>query len=557
MTKNVRWGACLAAAFLATACTVYKYADLDAQALAKAKKPAILKLNTADESIVFSESDPATVKNGAVVGNLHLTYTIDPEDIVEVTPEKKTAKVVLKDGSRFKVVASHPATAERIECLAVKAVGIPVDEVVRAQLRSENTGGSIFATLAGIALVAGAVALDVALNTDDGEFDPTNSFTVDLVGSFIESIPEIVAEEHGRKSNTVLLGMKDASDVAGEKEYWTWEWTPVDARPGEDGKFRVPLGNASGVPRGVDRVRLMVVDHLAGITAAPDVLGVVRSYAEPVPPSSAADKSGRDIKDLIAAKDGVLWRTEGGDPGPGDKGLARDEITLSFPRPKGARHARLIVNAANATWRSEFAREVLARTAPAAPAAPSAAAGAQAKQGLRPQSFPASSGYKNWEFSTLRVRILTVLGWETGQVIFAVGPLAADDLIYDLDLGDVASDKVQLKLSPPAGYWLIDRLALDFGVDSAALEVNEAAAEDVDGPDAAEVVAALSAEDATTFLLNPGDPPAQLTFTLPPPKTGMERSIFLRALSCYEMPAEPKEKKTGSREAGHASPRIE
>ena len=561
MTRHARWIACLTAAVLATACTVYRYKDLDAQALAKAKKGAITRVQTADESIEFQPDEPAVVKDGAVVGSLRMTYTLDPSDIVEISPENKMARVVLKDGTRFRAVGSETTAGEQIRCAAIKTVGVPLDEVVRARVRSVNTAGSIFGTLAGVVLVAGVVALDVALDPD-GDYDPFDSFTIDLIGSVMDSLPEGDGGYSAPGSNTAILGMRDASDVAGEKEFWTTEWTPVEARPGEDGKVRLPLVNASGVPRGVDRVRLMVVDHPAGVAVAPDVLGVFRSFAGPVPPETAADKSGRDIRDLVAARDGTFWRTEGGDPEPGNKGLVRDEITLSFPRPKGARHARLIVNVSNSTWRSEFAREVLARAVPPAATGLSATTGLsttaippdnKAAKELRPKAFPASSGYKNWEFCTLRVLIRTVLGWETGQVVFAVGPLAADDMIYDLDLGDVASDKVTLKLSPPAGYWLIDRLAVDFGKDS-LLEVTEVAAEDVDGPDAAEVVAALSSEDATTCLLDPADPPAQLAFTLPPPKEGTERSLFLRTVSCYEMPAGFKEKKIGSREAGHAHP---
>ncbi len=137
---------------------------------------------------------------------------------------------------------------------------------------------------------------------------------------------------------------------------------------------------------------------------------------------------------------------------------------------------------------------------------------------------------------------MTVIGWQTGQVLFAVGPRPAEDMIYDIDLGDVPGDKVRLQLSPPAGYWLIDHLALDFGPD-AALEKAEIAPEGVDGPDAAEVLKALAGEDATTFVLYPADPPSELTFILPPPKEGMERTVFLRTVSCYEMPPQAGEKR--------------
>ncbi len=78
--------------------------------------------------------------------------------------------------------------------------------------------------------------------------------------------------------------MMDASNVAGEKEFWTVEWTTVEARPGEDGRLRVALDNASAVPRGVDEAKLVVVDHPPGVAVAPDILGAVRSYAGPVPP---------------------------------------------------------------------------------------------------------------------------------------------------------------------------------------------------------------------------------------------------------------------------------
>jgi hypothetical protein len=555
MTRHLRLAAALAAALLATACTVYKFKDLDGPALAKSKKGTIMQVRTADETIEFSPSDPPAVKDGAVVGGVHMSYIIDPADIVELSPEKKAARVVLKDGTRF-LVTSSGAEGDVIRCEAVKPVSIPLDEIVRAQVRTVNTGASVFNTFAGVLLVAGALALDFALDADDDMFDPTESFTVDLALSFIDSAPDLMGEAPGRPSNKAILGMMDASNVAGEKEFWAVEWAPVEARPDADGRLRVTLDNTTTVARGVDEAKLVVVDHPAGAAVAPDILGAVRSYAAPVPPESATDASGADIRELVAARDGNCWRTAGGDPAPGAKGLARDEIALSFPRPKGARRARLIVGVSNTAWRSEFAREVLARTV-ASPPAPQAAPAGKPPKALRPADFASPSGYKSWEFTTLRVRVMTVLGWQTGQVLFAVGPRPAEDMIYDIDLSDIPGDKVLLRLSPPAGYWLIDHLALDFGRD-AALEAAEIAPEAVDGPDAADVLKALAGEDATTFVLYPADPPSGLAFTLPPPKDGMERTVFLRTVSCYEMrPPKADEKKIGTGEGGHAHPRFE
>ena len=89
------------------------------------------------------------------------------------------------------------------------------------------------------------------------------------------------------------------------------EWTPVNVEPGEDGKLRVKVDNGSGVPRGIDEAKLIVVDHPPGVTVAPDVLGGVRSFSAPVAPDAATDSVSGDIMDLVSAKDGVFWRSSG------------------------------------------------------------------------------------------------------------------------------------------------------------------------------------------------------------------------------------------------------
>ena len=432
-----------------------------------------------------------------------------------------------------------------ILCEAVKPVSIPLDEIVRAQVRTVNTGASVFNTFAGVLLVAGALALDFALDADDDEFDPTDSFTVDLALSFIDSAPDLMGEAPGRPSNKAILGMMDAFERRRRERVLG---RGMGARRGPAGRGRQAARHAR---QHLDRARAASTRPSSSSSTIRRARPSHRTSSAPcarMPPPSRprARPTGaeRDIRELVAARDGICWRTAGGDPAPGEKGLVRDEISLTFPRPKGARRARLIVGVSNTAWRSEFAREVLARTVPSLPA-PQAAPAGKPPKALRPADFASPSGYKSWEFTTLRVRVMTVLGWQTGQVLFAVGPRPAEDMIYDIDLSDIPGDKVRLRLSPPAGYWLIDHLALDFGRD-AALETAEIAPEAVDGPDAAEVLKALAGEDATTFVLYPADPPSGLTFTLPPPKEGMERTVFLRTVSCYEMP--PKAgPKTGSR----------
>lgn len=513
MNRKSRWPLILALALLATSCTFYHVKNMDPKVLAgKGPKGQIVSVRTARESFEFPVEDPAVVRDGAVLGNVHLAYTVDPFDIADISPASPGPNVVLKDGTRFRAPDSRP-DGEVIVCEALRTVCIPADEVVRIGVRKVDGLASVLGSIAGAALFVAALAVDPdgeswADDDDPGAVD-TGYAALDFFGTLLEEAGDTVETARRRSANRALYGLKDDWDPAGETEFRKIEWAPVDARPGPDGRLAVELGNASGAPREIEEARLVVIDHPPGVRVAPDPYDGIRGIAAPVPPDSAVDGEGKSILEPVAAADGVLWRSAGGEPAPGKAASARDELSFSFPRPKGARKAKLVVSASNSAWPAELAREsgALSLTGP----------------------------YLNWEFGKIRVRMLTVLGWQTAQALFAGGPLPAVDRIYDLDLGDIGTDKVWIKLTSPAGYWLFDRLALDFG-EEPPVESVELAAEAVDGPDGAEVLAALEAEDGAALRLDAGSAPALLTFTLPPPKEGLERSVFLRTVSCYEMP---------------------
>jgi hypothetical protein len=501
--------ASLMLAALFTSCTVYRVKDMDAKTLAaKGRKSKIIGVTTKTGYIEFRKKDPAGVKGNGVVGNVYGAYDIHLYDIADMTPAGKRAKVVLKGGDRFQVLSSW-RIGDTLKCEVVRPTWIPLDEVVSASVRTVNAAASVFTTLGGAVLLVGALALDVATgDQDEGEVDDT--FTGQLL-----SLLDSWSEPSPRRSNKDLLAQKEALNAAEEKEFWIMEWTPVSAEPGEDGKCRLRLENASGAPRGVDEVKLVVVDHPPGVGVAPDCQGVMRTFSNPEPPAHASEGDGRDIMDLVRAKDDVFWRSPGGDSVSDLKTHPRDELTFEFPKPAGACRAKLVVKATNSAWRAQFAGAVLASSG-----------GAATGQKAKPV-------YQESEFNKLRVRMLTVFGWETGQVIFVGGPLPAGDMIYDIDLGDVGADKVRLKIDPPAGYWLIDRLALDYSED-VDVEGEEIEAEDVDSPDAAAILEALAVEDGSTLFFEDSGSWSTLTFSFPPPKEGMERTLFLRTVSCYE-----------------------
>ena len=517
--KSKALAACLAAAALSVSCAVYRVKELDGKAVAaKPPKGKIVSVTTAEKRVDFAYKDPARVKDGAIVGNVHASLALDPFDIADMTKADKLLRVVHKDGDRFLVLSSLKGT-DKILCHAAYPKYIPLEEVVSVKLKSVNTAASILSSLGGAVLLVGALALDGAVYGDDDEVDFDDTLSGGLVSAMVDSWsdPSPGGRVKGGRSTGYLMALKNETNTAEETEFWVLEWTPVSAAPDGDGKYRVPIVNATGVPRGVDEAKLVVVDHPPGLAVGPDVLGNIRAISGLVPPLSATEGDGFDIMSLVRDKDEVFWRGRGADPGPDAPARPRDEIILEFPKPKGAREALLVVNATNTDWPPRFAREALER------------AKARAKDG---QVEPT---YKDWEYAKLKVGLLTGFGWQTGQVIFAGGPLPAGDMAYRVTLEDVVGGKVSLKLSPPAGYWLIDRVALAFD-DLGLVESEVVDAEGQAEPEIVEVLRALAVEDGSTVFLDAPGQETLVTFPAPPFKEGMERTVFLRTVSCYEMP---------------------
>ena len=510
---SIAW---LMLAVLSTSCVAYKIKEMGPRAVAaKGKNAEIIGVQTKTEYLEFRAEEPARVVDGAVVGKIHAAVEIDPYGIAEATRVKKRANVVMKDGARYEVLSSR-LTGDRLDCEVLIPACIPLDEVRLAKVRVVNGAMTALSTIGGVVLLP--LLLVEALDDDEGlGHDLAEDIVYSVIDSAIDAALEPSGEPAPPRSVNALLALKESPNIAEEQEFWIMEWTPVDAAPDENGKYRVRLDNSSGVPRGVDEAKLIAVDHPVGVGVAPDAQGIMRAFSGPNAPVRAVDRTGRDIAPLVGKKDDIFWRSPGGDSAPVNAADPRDELSLEFPRPAGARKAKLIVNAANTMWRAQFAREVLGRSGGPAP-----------RSGAKPL-------YREGELTGLAVRLETVFGWQTGQVIFTGGPLPAEDAIYWLDLGDVKGTTVRIKLEPPAGYWLIDRLALDFGEDTPIDEVL-VDAEGVDSPDAAEVLRALTVEDGSSlFLVNPGSQ-SVLTFKAPPLKEGMVRTLFLRTVSCYEMP---------------------
>ncbi len=138
------------------------------------------------------------------------------------------------------------------------------------------------------------------------------------------------------------------------------------------------------------------------------------------------------------------------------------------------------------------------------------------------------------ELYSLQIRVETEKGWKSRGIILGGPPLVSEDKVYILNLDDVPGDTLKIKLTPPAAFWKINYLAVDYSEDLPikVTEIKAIKATDNKGQDVGEVL--VENDDNYLKMPNIGDS-AELIFQSPTRSLGMDRTVILKAGGYYDI----------------------
>lgn len=384
-------------------------------------------------------------------------------------------------------------------------VSVPIDSVQRVWVRKVDPARTALATvgiLVGVAGIASAIAL-------------ASKQSCPFIYSWDGTQYVFDAEPYG---GAITRGLE-------RDDYGELGSLVAD----DSGVYRLLVTNEVNETQYTNRLRLMVVDHAPGEIIKADEFGHFYAFDELVPPSSARNADGVDLRPWLEAADQRVW-----EPLPMPNGVhgAREEITITFPKPPAARHAFLVARVSTGLWGSQMIRQF------------SQLRGTALSQWYATIDSSESqvAALRTWnlreELYALKVSVQERTGWEVRGILPGGGPFLATDRVLRLDLTHVHGDSVRIRVRPPYGFWALNSFAIAYrAVEGVRATVVEA--ETARTSDGGDVLPALTADDDRYYAMPSNGDFGFVTFRAPPLRPGATRSVFVHARGYYRLHLNP------------------
>jgi hypothetical protein len=398
-------------------------------------------------------------------------------------------------GTRYDLTLSNPTEIDELS----------LDSVVGMEsFRTHVDGGATF-VLSALA-TAGAVGITVAVACaiDPKCFGSCPTYYSDSAGT-----PVLEAEGFSYS----IAPLFEARDV-----------DRLRARAGGDGTLRLEVRNEAFETHFLNHLELLEATHAPGEFVAPDPRGHPLAVAGQSSARAARDRTGRDVRDLLARADGQTYATAPAILAGVSETDLEDEVELSFAPPAGGDSVALVLRLRNSLLNTVLLYDLML--------------GDPGARSLDWQAEELSRVGTALELGTwytsrmgLGVDVWRDTAWVPVARVKDTGPVAWKDVAVPLPR--VVGDELRVRLRFAADNWRIDRAALASSVRRPlvrALQLGRASTtRDAAEPEA---YAALLAPDSRYLETGPGQT-FVATWDVGADSAGVQRTFLLASQGYY------------------------
>jgi hypothetical protein len=306
------------------------------------------------------------------------------------------------------------------------------------------------------------------------------------------------------------------------------DYLPLTNLTAVNDEYRVKISNEIKEIQHTNLANLIVIDHPLGTEVLVDKYGVTHTLSNLQTPSKALNLKEESIYDQIVDIDSLSYI---GDV-IGEEDDPLDEIVICFPRPEGSNNAKLVINGKNSFWLDYIYGQFYDLF------------GDRYTDWNEKRKDASESGMRKWSLEQgipLSVYVEKLGEWEFVDYFNIVGPMAAKKDVLELDISDVESEDLNLKLKFGYFFWEIDYIAIDY---SEELEVrqNVVTMKEAINQNGEDVAGAMIYDDDKYYVQPQIGDEAILTFPVPSFSTDSKRTTILHSKGHYEIIRDPQGK---------------